>query len=309
MEHVGRPPELPTYSERRLELSADDSLDVEKSVLSVIESLVITAKPERVEKTAYSIRLGNGSESTLDLADTAWPKYDNLSATFSDDDASGVHFELQFQSPQKYDHTTVALESYGAWSVTPHDSKSPVKVLTHEELLQLLNAKIPLNEGIFTLFFHDKTDMSSTEIAYALIDELETIAGNRTSAKTYTASNLIANKALKSTVTASLSRSEGPQAIDYSISIQADGLQVTPPNNSGQASITNKYSHEFSVPYETGHRKPGKTIFNVIAETTLPNAYVDILAQSEEADGKAGMLLRNAIDMIVEKHLTGQQSA
>lgn len=309
MERYEQKPELPTRSERKLELSADDSLDVEKSVLSVIESLVISAQPECIERTAYSINLSSGAESTLDLSDTMWPKYDNLSATFSHDDDSGLRFELQFQSPQKYDHTTVALESYGAWSVTPHDSKTPVKVLAHEELLQLLNAKIPLNEGIFKLFFRDKTNMTSSQIAYALIDELETIAGNRTDTKTYTATNLIANKAFKSNVAAALTRSEGPQAIDYSIGIQADGLLITPPGAADPVAVTNKYHHQFSVPYETGQRKVGKTVFSVVGDATLSTEYVDILAQSEEADSKAGTLLRNAIDMIVEKHLTIQQSA
>jgi hypothetical protein len=295
-------PELPYRSQRSIDLPNDDVVDLNDALLNQTESLRQLASPNNIEKRLYNIPLVDSSAPALDLSRSLWNRYDDLSVTLTNNREEELGTTFLFKSPQIYDHLTASLEGFGAWNVTPHDSKGPVTIISHAEILRLLGAKLTHNRGIEDLL-HASGNLETSEIVYQLVDELETLAKSRTDVRTYLASEPYINDAFMSNVVASVTHSEGAEAVDYHVSISANGISVTAPTSVSPFYISKQYDHMFSVPYHTGVIETPTTTFSITADDATNASFVDKLVQNEPVATRAGDLLRQALQMVATEHL------
>ncbi|MDB5177063.1 MAG: hypothetical protein JWN75_731 [Candidatus Saccharibacteria bacterium] len=310
------PAHLPQGEQRDVVLDIDDILDLHHGLLKTADSLWTLGSPNKQEKTAIRVPLGNQTLNTITAG--KWGLYSSLSAAYLKDIA-GEHIGLTFTTPQVYDAIEVKLESSNNWSLLLSGMQRPLTTYTNDQLLRLLDAKLDHNTGTLGLV-NRMPQMTHDEFPAEVMNLLESLAKIRTDIRTYSAADYVItpktympavdkeSPEYMSSVVAEVTRAEGVKADDYIIRLTFDGMpiQAEDPDENGNpviSHITNVYEHGFSIPSETGLTTDTYTTFSVISDSPHDNERVKQHIQSIEPERKGGDIFRRALQMVSDEHL------
>lgn len=298
-------PELVVGALQPVELSPDDRDDLLHLALAQNEYLAVFGEPSEIEMTAYGIPLAHGDQSSS-LYGTVWNRYDTLAVETSQQGNRPLEAALTFTSPQKSDGSTLKYNSdFGLWSMQSHYPNQPARVITHDDVLEVLSQKMPENPHILALMLQ-KTELTSDKLVMAMSDILAPYATHRTEHYTYEAVKKVENDAYMCRRVARYSRDEGAVAIDHKISMEVQGIPVVPfgrSHNSDPSYLT--HTHEFiaRVPYNTALPELTEASFGITSsDISLDQAYLDALTRAEIEQERTSDALRIATAMLEEKH-------
>lgn len=299
-------PDKAGAAQHRFELPSDDEIDIRQQLIHQAEALQFMREPAQVQRTAIGIELIRDGSRLFEGQPTKWTRFTALDARYEKDDESALVMELSFQTPQHYDYTKLSLtHDAHTWAVRPFDQQSPQGYLTHQELISLLETKLENIQGLADLA-QMKPLLTDREFAGHLMDALMSQAKATTDIKTYETSELRVNDAYFGAITAKITTAEGPDAIDYRLSIGASDipLDILDPTADGKpaytpASVANVYEHVVTLPHDTGVPTSHETTFTVSTKNPeiISQELLHQLADSQRSVENAPQFFRNALSM------------
>lgn len=294
-------------AETEIRLPKIDSEYMTESLLYYAARLPEVAFPHEVEKTAYGIKLDPASPGSG--LGRAWNRYTNLAIEYSRQDGTPPSAELSFKSPQKYDGIKLIYKSdRKAWMQTTFDKSRRSHLLSHDEVLSILMAKLDRREDLKCI--RDDTQLDSDHVPELLADLLTPHGNSNTQRRTYTASSVEETDAYICPIIARLSQTEGAHAVDYHISLEVQGIPIMPAsygNNALPEYISHVYEHVASVPYDADEAPEIETRFSVVAgSTALNQEYIEALVKAKSKEpAHAKDALKRAFALIDKKYLNG----
>lgn len=305
-------PDFSNLSRYSFELSPEDEAEIRQGILHQAESLRFAASPSEIHQSAHGIDLIADGAGLFEETGILWKRVNSLDAVFTTDNKTPT-MNLVFRTPQQYDTTTLSLaHDSKAWELTPFDASSPIGVMSHDQLLLLLSAKLDYTEGISELI-QDRAMLTDKEFPARLMEKLYPHANTSTDIATYTATDLHLTDAFFSTITARLTTIDGPHAIDYRLSIGAGDIPVgerfdptgqTAEQRFKPITVANTYEHVVSIPHETGVPESMGVAFTVSTESPdLPSERLAQLAQSQRSVENAPRYFGNALRLLEQEHL------
>ncbi len=267
---------LPTKMiERPVRLDANHEAKINNALAVVADSLWYLGQPDITRKVAMEIPLVNGG-GVKNMQQ--WNRYNSLSMAYQKS-ANSELTGLTFVTPQIYDSIQLASMMEDCWEMETFDNGTHLSILGNKEVLGILNSKLAHNPKVAE-FIEESPYIMDKDFPLAVANVLSSLSHKRTDARVFHA------KDSETTIT----RAEGPQSIDYSLSRRIKG------------NFDSVYNHGFSVDNDT------KRISDKFSRLVLSGS-IDWIDERTTEIGSKGVsstqgsdVYKQAIKDVLERH-------